>query len=180
MGAFMERTAPIIWRGLSGDFDGIFANRSDFDKMHRLHCKIVCDTIRKTECKGESAMDYGPFLKSIVDLDPCAVVICNLEHEIIYMNPAAKGRYARRGGERLIGRSLLHCHNADSCQKIERTVDWFLSDREHNRMFTFHDERENKDVYMMALREADGSLIGYYEKHEYRTAETGACYEGIS
>ena len=34
-------------------------------------------------------MDLYPFLKSMVEEDSCAVVICNLNHEIIYMNPAA-------------------------------------------------------------------------------------------
>ncbi len=30
---------------------------------------------------------------------------------------------------------------------------------------------------MVALRDEDGTLIGYYEKHEYRTAETMPLYE---
>ena len=32
------------------------------------------------------------------------------------------------------------------------------------------------DVYMVALRE-EGRLIGYYEKHEYRNAETMKQYD---
>ena len=35
---------------------------------------------------------------------------------------------------------------------------------------------KNKDVYMVALRE-EGRLIGYYEKHEYRNAETMKQYD---
>ena len=45
-------------------------------------------------------MDNGnltQYFKSIVDQDRCAVVICNTAHEIIYMNPAAAERYAKRG-----------------------------------------------------------------------------------
>ena len=34
----------------------------------------------------------------------------------------------------------------------------------------------NKDVYMVALRD-EGELIGYYEKHEYRNAETMKPYD---
>ncbi len=33
------------------------------------------------------------------------------------------------------------------------------------------------DVYMIALRGEQGELIGYYEKHEYRKAETGKLYD---
>ena len=47
------------------------------------------------------------FYKSIVDQDRASIVICNLKHEIIYMNPAAVISYAKRGGDKLIGRSLL-------------------------------------------------------------------------
>ena len=36
-----------------------------------------------------------PYFKSIIDMDQCAVVVCNLVHEIIYMNPAAAERYAK-------------------------------------------------------------------------------------
>lgn len=35
---------------------------------------------------------------------------------------------------------------------------------------------ESKDVYMVALRD-EGELIGYYEKHEYRNAETMKPYD---
>ena len=30
---------------------------------------------------------------------------------------------------------------------------------------------------MVALRDRDGALIGYYEKHEYRNAETAERYD---
>ena len=111
------------------------------------------------------------FYKSIVDQDRASIVICNLKHEIIYMNPAAVNSYAKRGGDKLIGRSLLDCHNQESRDKIQKVVDWFAADESHNLVYTFHNEKQNKDVYMVALRD-DGKLIGYYEKHEYRNAET--------
>lgn len=48
--------------------------------------------------------DLSQYFKSIVDQDRCAVVICNLEHEIIYMNPTAAARYAKRAAPPLWGR----------------------------------------------------------------------------
>lgn len=124
-------------------------------------------------------MDLFPYLKSIVDMDRSAVVICNLDHEIIYMNPAAVGRYAKRGGKELIGSSLLACHNADSRKKIQKVIQWFQMSVNHNIIYTYHNEKENKDVYMAALREETGKLIGYYEKHEYRNVETEQFYQGL-
>ena len=49
--------------------------------------------------------------------------------------------------------------------------------KEHNIIYTSHNEAENKDVYMIALRDDEGNLIGYYEKHEYRNAETAQFYQ---
>lgn len=70
-------------------------------------------------------MSYDMFYKSIIEQDKCSMVICNLEHEIIYMNPAAAEHYAGRGGKNLIGKNLLDCHNAESKEKILRVVEWF-------------------------------------------------------
>lgn len=121
-------------------------------------------------------MELLQYFKSIIDTDRCAVVICNLEHEIIYMNPTAISRYGKRGGAQLIGRNLLACHNADSQEMIRKVVAWFEESREHNIIYTSHNAKENKDVYMVALRDESGKLIGYYEKHEYRTPETEPFY----
>lgn len=124
-----------------------------------------------------SSMNLPQYFKSVIDQDRCAVVICNLSHEIIYMNPAAAERYAKRGGAALVGQSLLGCHNAQSAERIEEVLAWFSKSPEHNIIYTYRNEKENKDVYMVALRDEDGTLIGYYEKHEYRDAETGAPYD---
>lgn len=121
-------------------------------------------------------MELFQFFKSVLDQDLCAVVICNLEHEIIYMNPAAVARYAKRGGAELIGKCLLNCHNEKSVEMIRKVLDWFQESKDHNRIYTSRNEKENKDVYMIALRDENGTLIGYYEKHEYRDAETAELY----
>lgn len=117
------------------------------------------------------------FFKSIIDQDLCSVVICNPEHEIIYMNPAAAQRYKKSGGADLVGRSIFECHNGKSEELIRKVTAWFKESREHNRIYTFRNEKENKDVYMIALRDEDGTLIGYYEKHEYRNVETQTPYQ---
>lgn len=116
------------------------------------------------------------YFKSIIDQDRCAVVICNLQHEIIYMNPAAVSRYAKRGGSSLVGKNLLDCHSGGSRKMIEKTVAWFAESSDNNIIYTSYNEKENKDVYMVALRDDVGKLIGYYEKHEYRNRETAEFY----
>ena len=44
-------------------------------------------------------------------------------------------------------------------------------------IYEFRNDEENKDVYMVALRDDDGKLIGYYEKHAYRNRETARLYD---
>lgn len=121
-------------------------------------------------------MELSKYFRSIIEQDRCAVVICSLEHEIIYMNPAAIARYAKGGGAGLIGRSIFECHNAKSNEQIKKIAAWFGESPEHNTVYTFRNNKENKDVYMVALRDEDGALIGYYEKHEYRDVETDSLY----
>ncbi|MCM1154760.1 MAG: PAS domain-containing protein [Roseburia sp.] len=123
-------------------------------------------------------MELASYFKSVVEQDRCPVVICNTEHDVIYMNPAAVSRYAKSGGAGLIGHSIFDCHNAHSQEIIRQVVDWFREDTAHNIAYTYRNEKENKDVYMVALRNDDGTLIGYYEKHEYRNLETMEKFTG--
>lgn len=121
-------------------------------------------------------MELTPFFRSVLEEDRCPVVLCGLDHTILYMNPAACTQYHKWGGAGLLGRSLLDCHNADSNEKIARVLDWFRADRANDRVYTAHNAKQNKDVYMIALRDESGELIGYYEKHEYRDPETMPLY----
>lgn len=108
------------------------------------------------------------FYKSVLEQDEAAVVLCDLNHIIVYMNPSAANRYAKSGGYDLVGKSLTGCHNEKSNEMIYKVVDWFKESPEHNKIYTYYNEKENKDVYMIALRDGDKNLIGYYERHMYR------------
>lgn len=115
--------------------------------------------------------------KSIIDQDRASVVICDLDHTIVYMNKAAIAHYSKRGGAALIGANLKNCHNPESNKAIDKVVAWFGESKDNNMIYTFRNEKENKDVYMVALRDEAGELIGYYEKHEYRNVETANTYD---
>ena len=125
---------------------------------------------------SEDELRLTPFFKSIVEQDAAEVVICNTQHRIIYMNPAACEEYAKYGGEALVGKSLLNCHDKESAQMIEKILAWFSSDASHNRVHTFFSEKQNKDVYVIALRNGKNELIGYYEKHESRNRDLTDFY----
>ena len=122
-------------------------------------------------------MNTDIFLRSVIEQDEAPVVLCNLEHTIVYMNKAAANRYSYAGGMDMVGKSLMNCHNENSRRLIESCIEWFEKDISHNKVYESYNPTENKDVYIVALRDEYGRLIGYYEKHEYRNKETGEMYK---
>lgn len=122
-------------------------------------------------------MSLEKFFKAIIDSDNASVVICDKNHTIVYMNPAACKSYEKYGGEDLVSKSILDCHNEHSAAAIKTVAAAFEKNPKLNRVFTFHNEKQNKDVYMIALRDETGELLGYYEKHEYRNPETCERYK---
>lgn len=122
-------------------------------------------------------MELSVFFKSIIDTDDMPVVICDTDNIIIYMNPSAVENYAKKGGASLIGHSILACHNEESNSVIKMAVSWFKESTKNDKVFTLHKDKENKDIYIVALRDGDGEFIGYYEKHECRNPETSPRYD---
>ena len=122
-------------------------------------------------------MESNVFFLSVLEQDRAPVVLCDLKHTVVYLNPAAAKRYAYAGGADMVGQSLLNCHNAKSRELIENCLTWFAADEEHNIVHESYNPSENKDVYIVALRDKEKKLIGYYEKHEYRNKETAEMYK---
>ena len=118
-------------------------------------------------------MELYKLLKSVLDQDKAPVVICDMDDIIVYMNPSAIKRYRND----LTGRSIKECHPPKANEMIDKVISWFRKSTDNNIMYTYRNDGENKDVYMVALRDDDGTLIGYYEKHEYRNRETAALYD---
>ena len=111
--------------------------------------------------------------KSILEQDTAPIVVCDLAHIIVYMNPSAIERYHKD----LTGKSIKDCHPPKANEMIEKVVAWFRESKDNNIIYTYRNDEENKDVYMVALRDDDGTLIGYYEKHEYRNKESVGLYD---
>lgn len=111
--------------------------------------------------------------KSVLEQDSAPIVICDMDSVIVYMNTSAIKRYHKD----LTGSNLKDCHNEKSNKKIEEVLAWFKENEDNNIIYTYHNDMENKDVYMVALRDANKNLIGYYEKHEYRDREKIGLYE---
>ena len=70
------------------------------------------------------SVNLNEIFKSVLNADRAAVVICDLEHTIIYMNPVAVARYEKWGGKALLGKSLLDCHNEKSREMYGEYLRW--------------------------------------------------------
>jgi translation elongation factor EF-4 len=77
-----------------------------------------------------------------------------------YMNKAAIAHYDE--GESLLGRSLLDCHDKLSQATMVEILD-AMQAGEEERLIT--DNKKHR-VYMRAVRDATGRLLGYYERYE--------------
>jgi len=81
-------------------------------------------------------------------------------HTIRYMNRAAVAHYSE--GRALLGRSLFDCHNAPS-RAMMREVFAALEAGETERRIT---DKPDQRIYMRAVRDPAGRLLGYYERYE--------------
>lgn len=99
---------------------------------------------------------HSIFLNSLKD----AYVFVDMEHVIRYMNSAAISRY--KDGEALIGRSIFSCHNSASNDLILEIFEKMKS----GLMEELITDNEKHRIYMRAVKDENGLLIGYYERYE--------------
>ena len=98
-------------------------------------------------------------LDSLVD----PVLFADIKHTVVYMNSAAVDHYT--GGESLMGTSLLDCHNEDSQKKMIEVLA-ALRAGEEERLIS---DDEKRRIYMRAVRDEAGEVVGYYERYEPKT-----------
>lgn len=88
------------------------------------------------------------------------LVFVDTDHIIRYMNKAAIADFEE--GAALIGRSVLDCHNKNSRRQIIEILA-LMRAGEEERLIT---DNEKQRIFMRAVRDADGRLLGYYERYE--------------
>jgi nitrogen-specific signal transduction histidine kinase len=101
---------------------------------------------------------------AILDTINNPIVFADNEHVIRYLNkPAMKFYYEKRGYSDLIEKSIFDCHSEKSQQQIIN---------HHKRLQAGENEisrivaRRNSKITVVAVRDKEGSLLGYYERFE--------------
>ena len=90
-------------------------------------------------------------LESILDACPYEIVFCNREHVIEYLNATAKQHYQNR----------IHIGE----QFLER------ADKGETEMFEAYNPIKKEREFFVPVRNNDGKVIGYYERHEVLWSE---------
>jgi len=99
-------------------------------------------------------------LRAVMDSLKDPILFADREHIIRYMNAAAKTHYKQ--GEKLIGTSLLDCHNEKSCEVIIDVLH-AMNEGVEERLIT---DNEKHRIFMRAVRDSDGNVLGYFERYE--------------
>lgn len=108
---------------------------------------------------SRQTVDYvllNAFMDSLKD--PFLFVDTN--HIIRYMNKTARSHF--KDGVDLLNRSLLDCHNEHSCRIIRKNLEAFKNGEDERLIHN----SEKKRLFMRAVRDEEGQLIGYYERYE--------------
>lgn len=101
-------------------------------------------------------------LRAILDSLPEEIVLVGPDHIIRYMNRFAVEQYAKEGGEALVGRSIFDCHNERSRTIIREAWARLVGGEDE----VLAAENEKRRLYIRAVRDAEGRLLGYYERYE--------------
>ena len=100
-------------------------------------------------------------LLAILDAYAYEIVFADRNHIVRYQNKTAEKRY----GDRVkTGQSLFNCHNEGSRTKIEE----FLrrADAGEDEMFEVLNGKTGEREFFVPVRDREGSVIGYFERHE--------------
>ena len=112
------------------------------------------------------------FLAAILDSLKDPILVADTEHVTRYMNKAAIAHY--KDGELLIGRSLLDCHNERSQQMMVE----ILAQMHEGLDECLITDNDKHRIYMRAVRDATGEILGYYERYEPPRQRAGSIEAG--
>lgn len=99
-------------------------------------------------------------MAAILDSLKEPILFADTEHVTRYLNEAAIAWYEE--DDSLIGRSLLDCHNERS-QQMMKEILAAMHEGLEEQLIT--DNKEHR-IYMRAVRDAGGKVLGYYERYE--------------
>jgi PAS domain S-box-containing protein len=110
-------------------------------------------------------MEREQMLEAILDASPYPIVFVDTDHIIRYLNKSARYHYYQeRGHKELLGSSIFDCHMKESSrEKIRKCTEKL---KNHSGDILLGVDARNLRVYMNPVRDAEGNLLGYFERFE--------------
>lgn len=100
-------------------------------------------------------------LEHIINSMKYPVMFVDMDHTIQYMNKAAIAHYKK--GAALIGSDLLECHKKE---ETIQTIKDVLEELRNGPDEKFVYKSGSINIYMRAVRDENGEMIGYYQRYE--------------
>ena len=101
---------------------------------------------------------------AILDSISHPIVFVDNNHMICYLNkPAEKRYYEDQGHSNLVGQSIFNCHNQKSKKQILNLYHRLQAGE--NEIFLMVN-KDNEKITVVAVRDKNGNLLGYYERFE--------------
>ena len=122
-------------------------------------------------------MELKDYFRYIIDAAERPLVLCNTDFRVIYTNKKAEELYEARLSHRLRGNSARALLSEEELTRVDAAVEWFKENPENNKVFVRHSVGDNTDVYIKAVRDDKGEVIGFYNYLDYRNAETGKEFD---
>jgi PAS domain-containing protein len=110
--------------------------------------------------------DITSFERHLLESLKDPVCFTDTDHVIRYLNQAAVAHYEQ--GAALLGTSLFDCHNDESNDMIRDIFSRMQAGECEEQLIT---DNEKHRIFMKAVRDDAGALIGYYERYEPPTAD---------
>ena len=100
------------------------------------------------------------FFQSLLNSIKDPILFADINHIVQYMNKAGIKYYVE--GEELLQSNLLNCHNKESQQMMIEILAEMQTGLEE-KMIT---DNEKYRIFMRAVRDEKGNLLGYFERYE--------------
>ncbi len=98
---------------------------------------------------------------SILNSIQTEIVFCDVNHKVLFINDYAKEKY--KDSNLKIGDSIFSCHKNGNSHKIIKESFSKLENGE-NKVFLYKSEKTGSDAYLIAIRDRNRDLLGYWEQ----------------
>jgi DUF438 domain-containing protein len=109
--------------------------------------------------------------EAILDSIDSPIMFVDNGHIIRYMNKAAQIQFEKIGFSNLVGKSLFDCHKPATKEYIKRIHGRLLAGE---TTIFLKVSKDQEKITVVGVRDADGQLLGYYERFENYTEPTAA------